>query len=343
MKLFQKPIIAITIGDVSGIGPEIALKAWLKREVHMCCRPLMIGDSQILNQLINRFQLPLQLNVIGRVSEALFLPGRVDVIDLNNIDMSKFRFGHGNAMTGKAMLEYTEHAVSLALIKEVHAVVGGPHTKASAEKAGVPFEGYPKFIAQLTGTNEEEAFLMLVSGSFRVVNTTLHVPLRKALEQLKRPLIEKAIQAAYSAGRKLGLKNPRIAVAGLNPHAGEGGLYGREEREEIAPAVQNAKQAGIQVEGPFASDLLFAQLGQHDIYIAMYHDQAHIPMKMKALKNISAMTIGTPVLFASVGHGSAPDIAGKGVADPSGLIQTIRLLSSLDEVEGLNKIEKKGV
>ncbi|WP_158068775.1 PdxA family dehydrogenase [Domibacillus epiphyticus] len=326
----SKPIIAITVGDVSGIGPEIALKSLLSPATYNHCHPLLIGDANVLMHYISTFQMPLRLNIIEQVSDAAFSHGLVDVIDLAIINMDNFSFGNGNAMTGSAMIEYTKKAIALALNGEVQAVIGGPHTKSSVEKAGITFDGYPGLVAKLTGTKEEETFLMLVSGNLRVVNTTLHVSLKRALQLVNQPLIEKAIRAADSAGRQIGLPSPAIAVAGLNPHAGEGGLFGEEEQNEIIPAIKRVQKDGIHAAGPFPSDTLFAEFGKFDIYVAMYHDQAHIPIKMKALKNIVALTVGTPVLFASVGHGSAPDIAGKNMAEPTSMIQTIELLRTIN-------------
>jgi 4-phospho-D-threonate 3-dehydrogenase / 4-phospho-D-erythronate 3-dehydrogenase len=329
MNFFAKPILAITIGDAAGIGPEIALKALQDEWVYRSCNPVLIGDRNLLSFYVERFQLPLQLNPIIKISQAEFTPGVIDLFHLDTIDMSHFQFGEGDSMTGMAMVDYTKLAVDLAVKGEVDAVIGGPHTKSAVEKAGLFFDGYPSLIARLTGTKEEETFLMLVSDHFRVVNATLHVPMRRALELVKHPLIFKAIQASDYAGRMLGLDHPKIAVAGLNPHAGEGGLFGLEEQNEIIPAITQAQATGINVEGPFASDTLFAEFGNYDIYLAMYHDQAHIPMKMKAFKQMAALTIGTPILFSSIGHGSAPDIAGKGIADPTGLWKTIQLLSTV--------------
>ncbi|WCK56670.1 4-hydroxythreonine-4-phosphate dehydrogenase PdxA [Aneurinibacillus sp. Ricciae_BoGa-3] len=327
MKRLAKPRMAITIGDAAGIGPEIALKALQHNEVYRSCQPVLIGDLNILSLCLEKFQLPVELNPISMMSQAVSIPGVIDLFHVDIINREGFQFGAGDAMTGRAMIEYTKLAVDLALKSEVDVVIGGPHTKSAAVKAGIFFEGYPSLVSSLTGTKEEEAFLMLVSDQLRVVNATLHVSLRKALELITYPLILKAIQATHHAGRMLGLDRPKIAVAGLNPHAGEGGLFGAEEQEVIIPAIVQAQMDGLDVQGPFASDTLFANIGNFDMYLAMYHDQAHIPMKMKAFKHIAAMTIGTPILFSSIGHGSAPDIAGKGVADPTGLLKTIELLS----------------
>jgi 4-phospho-D-threonate 3-dehydrogenase / 4-phospho-D-erythronate 3-dehydrogenase len=329
MEFILKPVMAITIGDVAGIGPEIALKALLDESVYRSSKPVLIGDYNVLSFYIERFQLPLQLNPITKISQAQFTPGVIDLYHLDTIDMNRFQFGEGDSMTGKAMVDYTKLAVDLAAKGDVDAVIGGPHTKSAVQKAGIFFDGYPSLIARLTGMKEEETFLMLVSDHFRLVNATLHVPMQRVMELIKHPLIFKAIQASDYAGRMLGLDHPKIAVAGLNPHASEGGLYGLEEQNEIIPAITQAKEAGIDVQGPFGSDILFAEFGHYDIYLAMYHDQAHIPMKMKAFKQIAALTIGTPILFSSIGHGSAPDIAGKGIADPSGLLKTIQLLSNV--------------
>jgi len=324
-----KPVLAITIGDASGIGPEICLKALQDEAVYKSCKPVLIGDINILSFYLERLKIPLQLNPITKISNAKFTAGVIDLFHLDTIDMNRFQFGEGDSMTGKAMVDYTKLAVDLAVKGEVDAVIGGPHTKSAVEKAGLFFDGYPSLIAQLTNTKEEETFLMLVSDHFRVANVTLHVPMKRALELIKQPLIFKAIQASHHAGKMLGIHDPKIAVAGLNPHASEGGLYGVEEQCEIIPAITQAKEASMDVQGPFGSDILFAEMGHYDIYLAMYHDQAHIPMKMKAFKQISALTIGTPVLFSSIGHGSAPDIAGKGIADPSGLLKTIQLLCNV--------------
>jgi 4-phospho-D-threonate 3-dehydrogenase / 4-phospho-D-erythronate 3-dehydrogenase len=283
MEFISKPVLAITIGDAAGIGPEIALKALQDESVYKSCKPVLVGDFNVLSCYIERFQLPIQLYPITKISQAKFTPGVIDLFHLDTIDMRRFQFGEGDSMTGKAMVDYTKLAVKLALIGDVDAVIGGPHTKSAVEKAGIFFDGYPSLIARLTETMEEETFLMLVNDHFRVVNATLHVPMQRALELIKRPLIFKAIQASNDAGRMLGIEDPIIAVAGLNPHASEGGLYGLEEQNEIIPAINQAKEAGIDVQGPFGSDTLFAEIGHYDIYLAMYHDQAHIPMKMKRL------------------------------------------------------------
>lgn len=324
-----KPTIAITIGDAAGIGPEIALKALLNAETYERCNPLLVGDAKVLAYYIALLQAPLRLNAISSVQQAVFRPGTVDVVDLDNIDMSQFHPGENAAMNGLAMLQYTQKAVSLALSGQADAVIGGPHTKKAVELAGVEFDGYPGYVAKLTGTPLAETYLMLVSGSLRIVNATLHVSLRKALDMVKKELVLKAIRAADQAVKKLGVARPRIAVAGLNPHAGEQGMFGREEIEEIDPAIAQSRQEGIDAHGSFGSDTMFIDCRQnhYDAYVAMYHDQAHIPIKLLAFDKVTAFTVGTPVLFCTVGHGSAPDIAGRGIASPGSLLESIMLSS----------------
>lgn len=328
-----KPAIAITIGDPSGIGPEIAIKALMEKGIYDLCRPLLVGDERVLRAMIRLLNVSVEMNIIKKANHAKFEPGCIDVLHIPNIDMDRFAFGAVSAQYGLAMLEYTNKALELALQGKVDAVIGGPHTKKSVELAGISFDGYPGYVAAQTGTAVEEAFLMLVSGNFRVVNTTLHVSLREALTMVRKPLVRKAIQATHTALLKMGISRPKIAVAGLNPHAGEQGMFGREEIEEIQPAIQEAREMGIDAMGPFASDTLFIERtrNEFDAFVAMYHDQAHMPIKLIAFDHITAFTVGIPLLFCSVGHGSALDIAGKGIASPNSLLASIRLLSNARE------------
>jgi 4-hydroxythreonine-4-phosphate dehydrogenase len=331
MNDLTKPIIAITMGDPSGIGPEIVLKALLENSVYTLCKPIVIGDAKVLDKYIQMLQLPLIINIINDVQDASFISGAVDVIHIDNVDMNRLRIGENDAMNGIAMLEYTERAVTLAQHGKVHAVIGGPHTKKAVELAGIEFDGYPGYVAKITGTQNEEAFLMLVSGNLRIVNVTLHVSLRNALDMIRKDLVLKAIRAADKAVRNLGIANPRIAVAGLNPHAGEQGMFGMEEIEEINPAIAQAREEGMDVHGSFGSDTMFLEWKQdkYDAYLSMYHDQAHLPIKLLAFDKITAFTVGTSVFFCTVGHGSAPDIAGKGIASPNSLIESICLMSNV--------------
>jgi 4-hydroxy-L-threonine phosphate dehydrogenase PdxA len=259
----------------------------------------------------------------------LFEQNVVDVFDFDNIDLEKLELGKSMGMCGQAMLSYTDKVIELALENKIHAAIGGPHTKKSVELAGIEFSGYPNYIAQLT--RSKNAFLMLAASNLRVCNVTLHVPMRTAIELIKKDLILECIAAVNETVKGLGIKEPKIAVAGLNPHAGEEGMFGSEEIEEIEPAINQARTLGINVLGPFAGDSLFYKCldNKYDAYIGMYHDQGHIALKALAFEQSSGLVIGTPVLFSTVGHGSALDIADKWIAKPGSMIETIKLLSAL--------------
>jgi 4-hydroxythreonine-4-phosphate dehydrogenase len=327
-----KPVIAITIGDAAGIGPEIVLKALKGEQICGLCRPLVVGSARMLEFVARQLGMDCAIVTVSEYTEEEYARGKIQVVDVDNLNPEDVRIGAAQASTGKAMLEYTDAAVQLALQGRADAVIGGPHTKKSVELAGFSsFNGYPEYVAGLTNTRPEDTFLMLCAGRFRVVNVTLHVSLRQAIEMIDKHRVLQAIRAADQAAKRLGVSSPRIAAAGLNPHAGEEGMFGREEIEHIAPAVEQAKNEGIRAFGPFGCDTMFAHMDEnpYDVYIAMYHDQAHIAAKMIGKSGVSAMTIGTPVLFSSVGHGSALDIAGKGLADPAGLMRTVELLSKV--------------
>ena len=322
----EKPIVAITIGEASGIGPEIVLKALEERSALDVCRPLVIGDHKVLQRAKEAFHSQAEFNVVRDPEEAAWEGRRVNLLDLNNIPMDSFRIGFPNAVTGKAMVEYAELAVRLCMEGRLHGAVGGPHSKRAVHDAGIPFDGYPGFVGRMTGSRYP--FMMLVAGKLRVTNATLHVSLRKALDLIKKDLILEAIKATHEAVKTFGVSKPKIAVAALNPHAGEGGMFGEEDETEIRPAVIAASQLGMAVVGPLPADTLFCGCMEalYDAYIGMYHDQAHLPIKVLAFERTSGVPIGVSVNFATVGHGCALDIAWKGIADPTSLIETIKLV-----------------
>jgi len=327
MASLQKPIIAVTIGEASGIGPEIVLKALEQRSAFDVCRPLVIGDRKVLQRAKELFRSNVEFRVIPTLQEAAWEGSGVNLLDLNNIPVDSLLMGRPNAITGRAMLEYAELAVRLCMEGKLHGAVGGPHSKKAVHDAGIPFDGYPGFVGRITGSRYP--FMMLVAGKLRVTNVTLHVSLRKALDLIKKDLILEAIKATHEAVKTFGVRRPRIAVAALNPHAGEGGMFGDEDETEIRPAVIAANQSGMNVVGPLPADTLFCGCmgAPYDAYIGMYHDQAHLPVKVLAFERTSGVPIGVPVNFATVGHGCALDIAWKGVADPTSLIETIKLVS----------------
>jgi 4-hydroxythreonine-4-phosphate dehydrogenase len=327
MESLEKPIVAITIGEASGIGPEIVLKALADGSARDLCRPLVIGDRNVVERARGMFRSALEFNAISALEGALWEGRRVELFDLNNIPLDSLRIGCPNAVTGKAMIEYAELAVRLCMEGKVHGAIGGPHSKKAVHDAGIPFDGYPGFVARMSGS--KFPFMMLVAGRLRVTNVTLHVSLRKALDLIKKDLILEAIKATHEAVQTFGVSKPKIAVAALNPHAGEGGIFGDEDDTEIRPAVVAANQLGMTVVGPLPADTVFCgcMQGPYDAYIGMYHDQAHLPIKVLAFEKTSGVPIGVPVNFATVGHGCASDIAWKGIADPTSLIETIKLVS----------------
>lgn len=324
----NKPIVAVTMSEAAGVGPEILAMAMAGGEIWNHCRPIGIGDAKVMRKAAEAAGTKISFNIIRDPDEAGFDPARPDLIDLDNIDLNRLNIGQPDAMTGRAMLDYTRHAVRLFLDKRVDGAVGGPHSKKAAEDAGEHFDGYPGLIAGMT--NSPHPYLMLVSGGLRVTNVTLHVSLRKALDMLDKDLVLNSIRESDKAIRAFGIAGPRIAVAGLNPHAGENRMFGDEDEDIIKPAVAAARAEGIDATGPYPADSLFYGCltnGRFDGYIAMYHDQAHLPVKALAFKSASAMAIGIPVNWATVDHGCALDIAWKGVADPAVLVETIRLIS----------------
>lgn len=327
----DKPIIAVTIGDPAGIGPEIALKAALNARVRDACRVLLVGDYGIVDYFCDRFGLDTELNRVGAVEEAAFAPDALDVLDVPNMPLDGFKPGVAGAECGRAILDYASRAVDLALAGEVQAVVAGPQTQKAIRAAGIDFDGYPRFIAGRTGTDPDDVFLMLYNDDLRIVHVTLHTGLRAALDLIDRARVLKTVRAADRAVRDLGVAKPRLAVSGVNPHAGEDGLFGTEEIEIVAPAIADARAEGIDAHGPFGADTMYLDRS-YDAYVVMVHDQGHIPAKLLGFDATAAFTIGTPVFFATVAHGSAADIAGRGIADPSAMIETLVRMANVGGV-----------
>lgn len=323
----KKPIIAVTYGEAAGIGPEVLVKALTQTGLRKACRPLIVGDMRVIQRAQEYFKTNIHLKLITDLKQSQWSNDVILVLDQKNLSLSDFEDGKPNASTGRAMIEATRTAVQLMINGYVQGAVGGPHSKKAAEDAGFHFEGYPAFVAEMT--HSQYPFLMLVADNLRVANVTLHVSLRKAVDQVKEKLVFECIKATYEGVQKMGIKDPKIAVAGLNPHAGEDRLFGDEDEDEIKPAVLTAQSFGINVVGPLPADSLFygSEDGKYDAYVAMYHDQAHLPVKTLAFKRAAAVVIGVPVNYATVGHGCALDIAWKGEADPNVLAYTIELIS----------------
>jgi 4-hydroxythreonine-4-phosphate dehydrogenase len=319
------PIIAISTGDPSGIGPEISLKAALDPYINTVCCPILVGDPAAIAAHAEAAGLQPTFHVVAAMADAAW-NGALEVLAAPMPEGTPFAFGKTAAAYGRATLASASRAIEAALAGEVDAVVAAPMNETAIAAAGIAFDGHPSFVARQTGVDESDVFMMLCFGETRIVHATLHVGVRQAVALITRERVGHVIRAADAALKRLGIAAPRICVGGLNPHAGEGGLFGREEVEIITPAIDDAKQAGIAVCGPFGCDTMFHRKGV-DAFVVMLHDQGHIAAKLLASNQSAALTIGSPILFSSVAHGSAADIAGKGVASPAAMIEAIALLA----------------
>jgi 4-hydroxythreonine-4-phosphate dehydrogenase len=319
-------IVAIATGDPAGIGPEISLKAALDRKVRDACRPILVSDARVIERHARACGLALDVRTVDKVADADWSGASLNVLHCPQPDAAALGFGATSAASGRASIAFASRAIKAALAGEVDAVVAAPQNETSVALAGIPFDGHPSFVARETATGADDVYLMLCFGDTKIVHTTLHQSVRQAIEMITREKVLRVIEAAARALKRLGVAAPKLAVSGLNPHAGEGGLFGREEIEIIKPAIEAAAARGIAASGPFGADTMFHMRGI-DAFVVMLHDQGHIAAKLLAQNAAAALTIGTPILFASVAHGSAHDIAGKGVADPSAMIEAVLRLA----------------
>lgn len=328
------PILGITMGDPCGIGPEITVKALGQPQIYEICRPLVVGSAKVLAQALEIAKKQMEIHPIDSVKEAKFQYGTIDVLDQDIVDMASLVHGKVSVQGGEAAYRAIERVIELAILDEIDGTITGPLNKEALNLAGHHYSGHTEIYAKLTGTKDYT--MMLADGELRVVHVSTHVSLRDACDRCKKERIYKVIGLANQVCLSLGIQKPRIGVAGLNPHAGENGLFGKEEIEEIAPAVLMAQQEGICVAGPIAADTLFSKArgGQYDIVVAMYHDQGHIPLKVLGFqydyhadkwKSISGVniTLGLPIIRSSVDHGTAFEKAGKGTANEESLLNAI--------------------
>ncbi|MEO8737756.1 MAG: 4-hydroxythreonine-4-phosphate dehydrogenase PdxA [Edaphobacter sp.] len=321
----NRPVIAMTMGDAAGVGPEIIMKTLTHPELYDQCRPLVIGDALRLEEAARIVGAKLRVRSLSpdQANEALYIQGSVDCIDLKLIPMD-LPWGKLSAIAGDAAFRYMEIAAKLAVSGEVQAICTAPLNKEALHAGGHKYPGHTEMLAALTGTREVS--MMLSTPKMRVIHVTTHIGLIDAIAKIEPALVERTITRGYLALQKAGIAQPRIGVCGINPHAGENGLFGRgEEAEKIEPAIAACLAKGWNVEGPLPADTLFfrAQRGDFDLVVAMYHDQGHGPVKVLGLESGVNITIGLPVVRTSVDHGTAFDIAGTGKADERSMIQAM--------------------
>lgn len=319
-----RPIVAITMGDASGIGPEIIMKALARADVHAICRPLVIGDAIRLREAGAIAKAGLEVAALIGPEGARYAQGTVDCIDLGLIPAGH-PFGQLSPVSGEAAYRYIERATRLVEAGAADAICTAPLSKEALHAAGHKYPGHTELLAHLTGT--PEVSMMLVAPKLRVIHVTTHIGLIDAIRKIEPGLVERVIARGRATLVKSGIAEPRIGVCGINPHAGENGLFGHgEEEEKIIPAVTACRAKGWAVDGPLPADTLFfrAARGDFDLVVAMYHDQGHGPVKVMGLEAGVNITIGLPVVRTSVDHGTAFDIAGKGIADEGSLVEALR-------------------
>jgi 4-hydroxythreonine-4-phosphate dehydrogenase len=322
----DRPIVAVTMGDASGIGPEVIVKAFQNAEIQNISRTFVIGDARIMKSALKFAKdHSIDINPIKDVREARFARGVIDVLDLANLEPSKVKIGQVCGPCGKAAIEYLEKAIKLAMGKDIDAITTAPINKEAIRKAGYKFAGHTELLAKRTKTKNYA--MMFVSDPFWIMLVTTHLPLNKVSKAISKKKVLQTIKLANEFLYNIRGKKPKIGVAGLNPHAGEGGIFGSEEKKAIKPAVEEAKKMGINVKGPISPDGIFylANVGLFDIVIAMYHDQGLIPLKLLSFNKSVNVTVGLPIIRTSVDHGTGFDIAGKGWANPTSLIEAVKV------------------
>ncbi|GIN08545.1 4-hydroxythreonine-4-phosphate dehydrogenase [Shouchella clausii] len=322
----MRPIIGITMGDAAGVGPEIIAKALADESTFKIGRPVVIGDAAIMERAVDITETELNVVSVSTVDECVFEPGTIEVIDLRLLTEG-VSFGQVSEAAGNAAFRYVERAVELAKAKKINAICTAPLNKEAMQKAGHLYPGHTEILAELTGTTDFS--MMLSAPNLKVIHLTTHVGLRKAIDTINPERTYKVISLAHETLAAAGNKQPKIAVCGINPHAGENGLFGEgEEEEKLVPAIEKARGEGIDVEGPYPADTLFfrAARGDFDIVVACYHDQGHVPIKVMGLEAGVNITVGLKggIVRTSVDHGTAFDIAGKNIADERSLLAAYR-------------------
>lgn len=330
-----KPIIGISMGDPASIGPEVTIKAVATDLVQDTCKPIIIGDAAVLEKAIEFTKQTITLNRIQNIKEAKFERNCIDVLDMQNVALDQHKMGEVSVKSGNAAFENVVKVIDLAMRNLVDATVTGPIHKESLNLAGHKFSGHTEIYAHYTNTKKYA--MLLVEENLRVIHVSTHVSLREACNLVKKDRILETIELLDEACKRIGIENPKIGVAGLNPHSSDGGLFGNEEEKEITPAIEEALARGYTVEGPIPPDTLFPKAigGVYDGCVAMYHDQGHIPFKvygfkwdkdmnkMKSVRGVN-ITLGLPIIRTSVDHGTAMEIAGKNIASEDAMLLSIK-------------------
>jgi len=324
-----RPVLALTIGDPAGIGPEIVAKGLAERDVYTLLRPLVIGDAGVMEEVLRGCGLDLRLRSVTSATEAAGEPGVVDILDLENV--RGLRHGVVDGDFGRAAVEYIEKACTLALEGAVHGIVTAPINKEAIKAGGSSFPGHTEMIAALLHTPESRVFTLFVLEKLRIFFLTRHHSLAEAIRRIDEDTVVHALEEVWRLSPQLALEAPRLALAALNPHAGENGILGSEENGILKPAIERARALGIDVTGPVPADAVFYQCrqGRYDAVLSLYHDQGHIAAKTVDFYGTVSCTLGYPVIRTSVDHGTAFDIAGRWIADARGQVGAMKVAAQL--------------
>jgi len=328
------PIIGITMGDPTGIGPEVIVKALSAQESFKACRPIVFGDREVLLKTVGFLGLPVTVEAVKEIPEDGYLPQRIFVLPVTQLEAASLRFGHPDTKCGEAMVKYVEEAVQRVRTGRLDAITTCPINKRAINSAGCLFSGHTELLAHLV--QSPFVAMMFVGSKLKVVLVTIHLPLKEVPARIDVNRVLATIRIADQGLKRLfGIGHPKIAVLGLNPHSGEEGLLGEEEKMAIIPAIEQARSQGIEVEGPFPADSFFSleHPAPFDVVVSMYHDQGLIPIKMVDFEEAVNLTLGLPFIRTSVGHGTAYDIAGKGLASPANLLKALLLASKLSKLK----------
>jgi 4-hydroxythreonine-4-phosphate dehydrogenase len=316
------------MGDAAGIGPEITVKSLADAAAFQHGIPLVLGDARVLERAMEATGVRLPIRTLRAPAEAEGRPGTIELLDYANIDLSRHRWGEVQAAFGEAAVHYTREAGRLALAREIDAIVSAPLNKEAMHAAGYRYEGQTEILGELCGTKPA---MLLLLGRMRLMLFTNHMSLRAVCDYVRKDRMLTRLVLADAALRDMGIDRPKVAVAGLNPHAGENGAFGTEEREEIVPAIEEARARGIDACGPFPADTVFLKSrdGVYDLTISLYHDQGLMAVKLLGFGTVVTLLVGLPLIRTSTGHGTAFDIAGKNIADHKNLLEAIRVAGEI--------------